>query len=64
MLCIQASRGLVLRLLSFVNDYFRLDLNAEMEARWTVFPKIWDGALVDPPTQGISWNTERSHKYY
>ncbi len=41
--------GLVLRLLSFVNDYFKLDLDQEVEARWTAFPKIWDGALVDPP---------------
>jgi len=42
--------GLVLRLFSFVNDYFKLDLDQEVEARWTVFPKIWDGALVDPPS--------------
>lgn len=45
------AHGLVLRLFSFVNDYFHLGLDAEVEARWTAFPKIWDGALVDPPPE-------------
>src|SRR6266849_5421233 len=45
------AHGLVLRLFSFVNDYFQLGLDAEIEARWATFPKIWDGALVDPPPE-------------
>lgn len=43
------AHGLVLRLFSFVNDYFKVGLDKEVEARWTAFPRIWDGALVDPP---------------
>jgi Family of unknown function (DUF5677) len=43
------AHGLVLRLFSFVNGHFTLGLEEEVEARWAAFPKIWDGALVDPP---------------
>jgi Family of unknown function (DUF5677) len=42
------AHGLVLRLVRLVNEYFKLDLDAEVEARGAAFPKIWDGALVDP----------------
>jgi hypothetical protein len=41
--------GLVLRLFSLLNSYFALALDTEVEARWEAFPKIWGGALVDPP---------------
>lgn len=42
------AHGLVLRLFRFVNEYFNLALDAEVEARWAAFPRIWEGALVDP----------------
>lgn len=45
------AHGLVLRLFRFVNEYFKLGLDVEVEARWSAFPKIWDGALVDPPQE-------------
>ena len=43
------AHGLVLRLFGFVNNYFQLGLDAEVEGGWATFPKIWDGALMDPP---------------
>lgn len=42
--------GLVLRLLKLMNSYFVLGFDVELRARWNEFPKIWDGALVDPPS--------------
>jgi len=42
------AHGLALRLFHFLNQYFTLGLDAEVEARWSAFPKIWDGALADP----------------
>lgn len=45
------AHGLVLRLFKLMNGYFKLGLDAEVSARWEAFPKIWNGALVDPPTE-------------
>jgi hypothetical protein len=44
------AHGLVLRLFQLMNEYFNLRLDAEVTARWDAFPKIWNGALVDPPS--------------
>ncbi|MGB8786819.1 MAG: DUF5677 domain-containing protein [Candidatus Acidiferrales bacterium] len=41
--------GVILRLLKQQNSYFQLGLDDEVAARWTAFPVIWGGALVDPP---------------
>ena len=45
------AHGLVLRLFKLMNEYFALGLNVELDARWAAFPKIWGGALVDPPAE-------------
>jgi Family of unknown function (DUF5677) len=45
------AHGLVLRLFKLMNEYFVLGLDAELDARWQAFPKIWNGALVDPPVE-------------
>lgn len=42
------AHALALRLFHFFNEYFALGLDAEVEAHWNVFPRIWGGALVDP----------------
>jgi len=42
--------GLVLRLLKLLNSYFNLGLDTQLDARWSAFPQIWNGALPDPPT--------------
>jgi hypothetical protein len=41
--------GIALRLLKLMNCYFDLGFDTELDARWEAFPKIWGGALVDPP---------------
>ncbi len=48
------AHGLVLRLFKHLNGYFALGLDAEVERRWIVFPTIWGGALVEPPTMSES----------
>ncbi len=45
------AHGLVLRLFELTNTYFSLGLDAELSTRWEAFPKIWNGALVDPPAE-------------
>jgi hypothetical protein len=45
------AHGLVLRLFKLMNSYFNLGLDAEVSARWEAFPKVWNGALVDPPAE-------------
>jgi len=35
---------LVLRLLTFLNNYFQLGLDAEVKARYEMFPKIWNAS--------------------
>lgn len=45
------AHGLVLRLFKLMNEYFALGLDVELDSRWKAFPKIWDGALVDPPAE-------------
>jgi hypothetical protein len=45
--------NLILRLLTLQNSYFELGLDAEINARYEMFPKIWDGyaAANSDPTQ-------------
>jgi hypothetical protein len=43
------AHGLVLRLFKHLNGYFALGLDGDVESRWLAFPKIWNGALVEPP---------------
>ena len=43
--------GMALRVLKHVNSYFGLGFDAEVELRYAAFPKIWSGALADPPSE-------------
>ena len=45
------AHGLVLRLFKLMDGYFNLGLDTELSTRWDAFPKIWSGALVDPPAE-------------
>jgi Family of unknown function (DUF5677) len=43
--------GMALRVLNYVNSYFGLGFDGEVEVRYAAFPKIWGGALADPPSE-------------
>ncbi len=45
------AHNLALRLFKLTNAYFNLGLDAELSTRWDAFPRIWSGALVDPPAE-------------
>jgi hypothetical protein len=42
---------MALRVLKHVSSYFGLGLDGEVELRYAAFPKIWGGALADPPSE-------------
>jgi hypothetical protein len=46
------AHGLVLRLRKLQNEYFGLGLDAEVAARWDVFPKIWKAEPSEEPPAG------------
>lgn len=45
------AHGLVLRMFKLMNEYFALGVDSDLDTRWAAFPKIWNGALVDPPVE-------------
>jgi len=46
---VMRGHGLILMLMKQQNSYFTLGLDDELVARWDAFPRIWNGALVEPP---------------
>jgi hypothetical protein len=57
------AHGLVLRLFKLMNNYFDLGMDTEVSARWEAFPKIWDGALADPPAEAELVAPEEQKKH-
>ena len=59
-LAVLLGHNLILRLLKLQNEYFALDLDAEIKARFEIFPKIWDSippiddTRVDVPPRAVT----------